>query len=124
MRTIIAILLFSNYSFCQTDSVFSILDKKAEITNENYYLWHKTFQRYQTHWSKRGVRFEADSTKMTCIVEKNGKLSNCETLYSTNDNLTKLVLIVNNKYVYWSPAEISGKPVRSRQEIKMTTVSR
>tara|TARA_B110000977_G_scaffold122583_1_gene157446 strand:- start:224 stop:601 length:378 start_codon:yes stop_codon:yes gene_type:complete len=119
MKALIIILLFVNYSFSQTDSIYSNVDKKAEIINENYALWHQTYVKYANKWIKHDVRFENDSVKIICVVEKNGKLSDCNVVYSTNENLTKLMLIVNYKHIYWNPAEKDNKSVRSRQEIVM-----
>ena len=119
MKILIVFLMIANYTFSQKDYVYSVLDKIAEISNENYFLWHQTFNCYRVKWAKHDIRFESDSIKMSCIVEKNGQLSDCNVVYSTNENLTKLVLIVNYKYIYWSPAEKDDKPVRSRQEIKL-----
>lgn len=119
MRILIIFIFLINYSFSQRDSIFTILDEKAKTSNEDYFLWNSIFNKYANKWIKHDIRFDNDSLKMSCIVETSGKLTNCNVIYSTDENLTKLVLIVNNKHKYWSPGKINGVAVRSRQEIKM-----
>lgn len=51
------------------------------------------------------------------VVEKNGKISNIEVLRGVSKELDKEAMRVVRKMPKWFPAELDGKPVRSRMRI-------